>query len=89
MARNSSYGGITWKLTGISERGWAEYRAGMPYPAEYDSWRMLDQFNYENGRLRAANVKLARGWLPARQTRCAIEEAVRRVGKALPPRRRG
>ncbi len=46
-------------------RGWADYRAGLSYPTEYDTWEEVDQRNYENGRMRAANYRLATGRLPS------------------------
>lgn len=48
----------------FSEQGWKDYRQGISYPAAYDTWSEKDQRNYENGRMRAANYKLATGNLP-------------------------
>jgi len=44
--------------------GWREYAQGLPYPKAYDGWKEIDQRNYENGRMRAANYRLAIGDRP-------------------------
>jgi hypothetical protein len=36
-----------------------DYVTNREYPREYDSWPSLDQANYENGRLAAANMEAA------------------------------
>lgn len=41
------------------KRGWNDFRQGNPFPKEYESLRPVLQRNYENGRLRGANVKCA------------------------------
>lgn len=68
-------------------RGWADYRSGAPFPAEYDTWNPPEQRNYENGRLRAANVKAAFGKIAARPSRKLILDAADIVGNAIPRQR--
>ena len=57
------------KANSKSHQGWADYASGLPYPVAYDTWREVDQRNYENGRMRAANYQLAikGGKLPKQQ----------------------
>jgi hypothetical protein len=69
-----------------SHMGWHDFYTRQPYPSDYDSWSEQDQRNYENGRLRAANVSLMTK-LPARQSVRLIRLASLKVGKAIPPRR--
>jgi hypothetical protein len=80
-----------WRAA-ASDLGWADYRAGLPYHPQYDGWDSVAQRNYENGRLRAANVALAFTRIPRRQPADgdrdnAIKRAVRAVGPSIPPRR--
>ena len=44
--------------------GWTDYRAGLGFPADYDTWPESRQLNYENGR-RLAAVVAAGGPVPA------------------------
>ena len=69
-----------------SDIGWADYAAGWPFPADYDTWSRKRQRNYENGRLRAANYVLATGAPPPRQqvARSIYIVTCRRVGSATP-----
>jgi hypothetical protein len=48
-----------WRDNRYSAAGWRDYASGQPYPRAYDTWREVDQRNYENGRMRAANYALA------------------------------
>lgn len=68
-----------------SDMGWRDYRAGAPFPRDYDLWPRIEQRNYENGRLRAANYKVAFGILPPKQAsvaRCA--QVADLIGIAVP-----
>lgn len=42
-----------------AQMGWSDYARGLPAPREYDGWHEVDQRNYENGRMRAANWQYA------------------------------
>lgn len=42
--------------TPASGRGWSDYLAGLPFPADFDDWGEIEQRHYERGRLRAAGA---------------------------------
>lgn len=74
----------TW--TQESNTGWLDYAEGMPYPKAYDGWSIAAQRNYEKGRLRAANYKLAFDTLPYKQVTAAQQiAAIKKVGEPVPP----
>ena len=87
MSHNAKTRGAPLQLE--SRWGWSDYRAGRPYRPEYETWSRIQQRNYENGRLRAANVKAAFGNVPSQQTRFYFHEAAHRVGYAEPVGPRG
>lgn len=63
--------------------GWSDYAAGMPYPAQYDTWPEIDQRDYENGRMRAANYASSGQRVPhCHVTRAAYRAFTERVGAA-------
>jgi len=74
----------------FSNRGWEDYLAGRPFPAEYDGWDQVCQRHYERGRLRAAGAKryprriLGAPRVPAREPRDIVQ---RTNGLRLVPRR--
>jgi hypothetical protein len=70
-----------------SDWGWFDVYDHADYPQDYDTWSEKDQRNYENGRLRAANVQLALGKLPAKQDSVLIAMAAKLVGDSIPPRK--
>jgi hypothetical protein len=78
----------TWEMTMAyqfpSWLGWQDYRAGLGFRAEYDSWSRREQNIYENGRQRAANYKLAFGHLPPKQVKPqTYQKAANLVGPAF------
>lgn len=92
MLQNHALGARRGLRADASNEGWDDYRAGLPFSTAYDSWDRQTQCNYENGRLRAANVALAFTRIPRRQPAAgnrdnAINRAVRAVGPAIPQRR--
>lgn len=58
MSNNGNFTHLV-RPTAFSGMGWADARAGKPYPAEYDTWTEKDQRHYERGRLRFAGAGLA------------------------------
>ena len=68
----------------FSAAGWTDYATGVPFPRGYDAWREVDQRNYENGRQRAANYRLATGRLPrSHVSQPAYLAAIAAVGPAF------
>jgi hypothetical protein len=67
-----------------AQQGWYDYRSGLPFPRDYDTWAELDQRNYENGRQCAANYKLATGRIPPTHvTPTTYKHATAHVGHAF------
>ena len=67
--------------TAESDRGYRDHALGLPFPAEYETWKERDQINYEFGRLRHANVCLAfPGSRGTKQQRALVEKAAGLVG---------
>ena len=75
-----------------AQQGVRDFLAQTPYPREYDTWSKVAQANYENGRLHAANMKLA-GLQPPlfinrdnyqSQWRALRLQAIEAVGNATP-----
>lgn len=80
-----------------AHRGHVDVSVDRGYPPEYDAWPEIDQVNYENGRLTAANMKLAFGDVPRISTTSEEDfadwqrfnaEAIGLVGKCRPVSRR-
>lgn len=67
MPANHNFAPHSGLRVAISDVGWADYRAGLSFPAAYERMTVKEQRNYENGRLRAANTALALGRVPPKQ----------------------
>lgn len=71
-------------LSLFAQIGWSDHMAEQPFPLEYDTWREVDQRNYENGRQRAANWLFAgKPHISEHATASSYQEIVKLVGAAF------
>lgn len=68
---------------GAHGAGWIDARAGLPYRSAYETMSREDQLNYELGRYRAKNVRLAFGFVPVVPDDVMISFAAVRVGRSV------